>query len=90
MTNCIHKCYPEKNKAIIFETLEMSWHGVPKIIKCPEGIYRKTLALYYISPLKSNPTKNKLGADEDGFRKKLYLLKDHLINMMKEWKSFTR
>jgi len=75
MTKCIYKCYPEKNKAIIFETSEMSWHGVPEIIKCPEGMYRKTLALYYISPLKSNPTKNKLGADEDGFRKKAVFVK---------------
>ena len=35
----------------------MSWLGVPDIIKCPKGMYRKTLALYYISPLKSNPNK---------------------------------
>lgn len=75
MNNCIYKCYPEKNKAIIFETSEISWHGVPEIIKCPEGMYRKTLALYYISPLKSNPTKNKLGADEDGYRKKAVFVK---------------
>jgi len=53
----------------------MSWHGVPEIIKCPEGMYRKTLALYYISPLKSNPVKNKLGADEDGYRKKAVFVK---------------
>ena len=75
MSNCIYKCYPEKNKAIIFETSEMSWHGVPDIIKCPEGMYRKTLALYYISPLKSNPNKNKLGADNDGYRKKAVFVK---------------
>ena len=75
MTKCIYKYYPEKNKAIIFETSEMSWHGVPEIIKCHEGMYRKTLALYYISPLKSNPAKNKLGADEDGFRKKAVFVK---------------
>lgn len=75
MTECVSKCYPSKNKAIIFETSEMSWHGVPEIIKCPEGMYRKTLALYYISPLKSNPVKNKLGADEDGYRKKAVFVK---------------
>jgi len=75
MSKCIHKCYPSKNKAIIFETSEMSWHGVPDIIKCPEGMYRKTLALYYISSLKSNPEKNKLGADEDGYRKKAIFVK---------------
>ena len=38
-------------------------------------MYRKTLALYYISPLKSNPVKNKLGADEDGYRKKAVFVK---------------
>lgn len=75
MSNCVIKCYPSKNKAIIFETSELSWHGVPEKIMCPENIYRKTLALYYITPLKNKPEKNKLGSNKDGYRTKAVFIK---------------
>lgn len=75
MSNCVVKCYPSKNKAIIFETSELSWHGVPEKIMCPENIYRKTLALYYITPLKNKPEKNKLGSNKDGYRTKAVFIK---------------
>lgn len=39
------------NRAIIFKTNDISWHGLPKQILCPENHYRKSLALYYVSPL---------------------------------------
>jgi hypothetical protein len=38
------------NRAIIFHTAQNSWHGLPTPITCPEGIYRKSLATYYVSP----------------------------------------
>jgi Rps23 Pro-64 3,4-dihydroxylase Tpa1-like proline 4-hydroxylase len=75
MSNCVVKCYPSKNKAIIFETSELSWHGVPEKIMCPENIYRKTFALYYITPLKNKPEKNKLGSNNDGYRTKAVFIK---------------
>lgn len=37
------------NRAVIFKTNDISWHGISKKIACPEGIYRKTLAFYYVS-----------------------------------------
>ena len=52
-TECQVKTYPKFNSAIIFETNGISWHGVPDKIMCPEGIFRKSLAYYYISPLKT-------------------------------------
>ena len=33
-----------------------------KKILCPEGVYRKSLAYYYVSPLESKPSDNKIGA----------------------------
>jgi len=96
MTKCITKCYPSKNKVIIFETTEMSWHGVPDIINCPENIYRKTLALYYVSPLISKPEKNKLGACEEGYRKKAIFVKrpqdkyDEKMNKLYNIRPFRR
>lgn len=37
------------NRAIIFDTTQNSWHGLPKPISCPENVYRKSLAVYYLS-----------------------------------------
>jgi len=54
LKECIVKSYPKSNTAIIFITNDNSWHGVPEIIKCPENIYRKTLAYYYVSDFDDN------------------------------------
>tara|TARA_B100000795_G_scaffold268474_1_gene255501 strand:- start:1107 stop:1922 length:816 start_codon:yes stop_codon:yes gene_type:complete len=75
MTKCITKCYPKKNRVIIFETSEFSWHGVPDKIMCPEKHFRKTLAFYYISPLTSKSQSNKLGANSSGYRTKAVFVK---------------
>lgn len=47
--NNIVKVYPTKNRAVIFETTDDSWHGVPETIDCPNGVYRKSIAFYYLS-----------------------------------------
>jgi Rps23 Pro-64 3,4-dihydroxylase Tpa1-like proline 4-hydroxylase len=38
------------NRAIIFDTTQNSWHGLPKHIDCPEGVVRKSIAAYFIQP----------------------------------------
>lgn len=52
-TNCITKTDIKFNRAIIFKTNDISWHGIPNPINCPENHFRKTLAFYYVSPLTS-------------------------------------
>ena len=42
------------NRAVIFDTTQNSWHGLPDEIKCPEGVYRKTLAMYYLTEVDDN------------------------------------
>jgi len=37
------------NRAILFDTTQNSWHGLPTPLKCPENKYRKSLALYYLT-----------------------------------------
>lgn len=49
------------NRAIIFDTTENSWHGLPKYIDCPEGVIRKSLAAYYVCPA-SGQTENRMKA----------------------------
>lgn len=36
------------NRAVIFDTTQNSWHGFPKSVICPEGIFRKSIAMYYL------------------------------------------
>ena len=39
------------NRAILFDTTHNSWHGLPQPITCPEGTYRKSIAVYYMTDL---------------------------------------
>jgi dTDP-glucose 4,6-dehydratase len=70
MENCIVKSPVQFNTAIIFKTNDISWHGLPEKIKCPEGIFRKTIAYYYISDLYSPADDEKVGNDGSGYRTK--------------------
>lgn len=38
------------NRAVIFDTTQNSWHGLPNPINCPEGVLRKSIAAYYVCP----------------------------------------
>jgi Rps23 Pro-64 3,4-dihydroxylase Tpa1-like proline 4-hydroxylase len=51
MSKCSKQIYPEFNKVTLFQTNDVSWHGLPIKIDCPENIYRKTLAYYWVSDL---------------------------------------
>jgi hypothetical protein len=75
MTKCITKSDVKFNTAIIFKTNEISWHGVPDKILCPENVYRKTLAYYYMSPLENKENKYKIGNDGSGYRTKATFVK---------------
>jgi hypothetical protein len=44
---CVAKVAPLLNDVLIFETNEISYHGFPEPLSCPEGQSRKSLALYY-------------------------------------------
>jgi len=75
ITKCIVRSYPKFNSAIIFQTNEISWHGLPDVIQCPENVYRKSFAYYYISPLSSSSQSNKIGNDGSGYRTKAIFTK---------------
>ena len=70
MEKCIVKSHVKFNTAIIFKTNEISWHGLPEPITCPENVLRKSIAYYYISPIFSKSSDDKIGNDGSGFRTK--------------------
>ncbi len=47
MKSCVVKVPPLLNHVVIFNTTEESYHGYPEPISPPEGVTRKSLALYY-------------------------------------------
>jgi|688.fasta_scaffold374054_2 hypothetical protein len=47
MSLCCKKIIPIWNRALIFNTDEVSFHGHPDKMTCPEGIKRKSIAMYY-------------------------------------------
>ena len=49
MTRCEAKVLPVFNRVMIFGTTDFTYHGHPDALQCPEGMTRKSLALYYFS-----------------------------------------
>ena len=66
--NCMVKNEVTFNAAVVFKTNDISWHGVPDIMKCPEDTFRKSMAFYYVSPLNAQKP-------EEEYRKKAKFVK---------------
>jgi Rps23 Pro-64 3,4-dihydroxylase Tpa1-like proline 4-hydroxylase len=47
LTEMADRVYPQFNRMVLFSTSEKSYHGVPEVISCPDGVYRYSLATYY-------------------------------------------
>ena len=96
MSECKVKSKIKFNTALIFKTTEKSWHGLPEPIKCPDNIFRKTLACYYLVPLYNNNNNYKKGANNDGYRTKAVFTKrpqdafDPLIDKLYKIRPYRR
>lgn len=58
---------PRFNRAVLFDTTQNSWHGMSRNLIQPEGIYRKSLAIYYLCdpPVKVDPRSRALYAPRE-------------------------
>jgi len=54
----IKEVFPKFNRAIIFDTSQNSWHGLSRTVSLPKNIFRKSIAVYYLSKLKKNHLRN--------------------------------
>lgn len=43
------RIYPVFNRAVLFQTNDISYHGMPQMINCELGNGRKSIAIYYVS-----------------------------------------
>jgi Rps23 Pro-64 3,4-dihydroxylase Tpa1-like proline 4-hydroxylase len=44
----VHSIAPIFNRAVLFDTTQDSWHGLPEPLTCPDNISRNSLAIYYL------------------------------------------
>lgn len=44
----IKEIQPKFNRAVLFDTTQNSWHGMSRELTQPRGIYRKSIAVYYL------------------------------------------
>jgi Rps23 Pro-64 3,4-dihydroxylase Tpa1-like proline 4-hydroxylase len=51
---CVVEIENKFNRAIIFDTTQNSWHGLPQELTCPKNIARRSLASYYVTDLHKN------------------------------------
>lgn len=49
MSRCEAKVLPLFNRMMIFGTTDFTYHGHPDPLQCPDGMTRKSLALYYFT-----------------------------------------
>lgn len=66
MTRCEAKVLPIFNRVMLFSTTDFTYHGHPDPLDCPEGMTRKSLALYYFT--KGRPVDEVSGEHSTIFR----------------------
>jgi Rps23 Pro-64 3,4-dihydroxylase Tpa1-like proline 4-hydroxylase len=49
MRTRVHRVLPIANRCVIFNTGDDTYHGHPRPLSCPEGMARKSIALYYFT-----------------------------------------
>jgi len=66
----LERIAPEFNRAVIFETNEVSYHGHPKPLKAPPDVARKSLAVYYYTTTRDDgslaPEHNTISIQTEG------------------------
>ena len=84
MKQCVQKISPIFNRCVVFNTDQDSYHGLPEPINCPEGMTRKSIALYYFTEEATNPKKratNYRARPGDGIKGLFIFLDKQLVNV---------
>jgi Rps23 Pro-64 3,4-dihydroxylase Tpa1-like proline 4-hydroxylase len=87
--SCKHKILPIFNRCVVFSTSPISYHGHPDPLNCPEGMTRKSIALYYFSkgrPVEEDVEHNTLfkSRPHDQFRLGNFLVRTASSGMVRE------
>ena len=66
MTGCVRKVAPVFGQSVVFATTDWSFHGHPDPMRCPPGVTRKSLALYYYTVGRPEETGESLASTSHG------------------------
>lgn len=69
MQRCEARVLPMFNRLMIFGTTDFTYHGHPDPLRCPAGVTRKSLALYYFT--NGRPEEEVSGAHRTLFRERV-------------------
>lgn len=67
MTRCEQKILPLFNRTVVFSTTDVSFHGHPAPLACPEGRTRKSVSFYYYT--NGRPDEERSAPHDTVFRK---------------------
>ncbi len=81
MTKCEHKMLPVFNRTVIFRTDMNSNHGHPEPLMCPENMTRKSLAVYYYTPMSDS---EQIEYSSTRFKKRPMDADDPKLNKLRE------
>lgn len=85
-STCVFSSKIRWNSALIFTTTNMSWHGVPARITCPEGMTRNTIAYYWIGDEKGRAVEEAREDELVGGRTKARFVPNGLLERgSEEW-----
>ncbi len=91
MSRCVQSILPVFNRAVIFNTDEDSYHGLPDPIQCPEDMTRKSIALYYFTEernvLPKKRSTNYRARPKDGLKSVLIWLDKEMVAAYSNIKS---
>jgi hypothetical protein len=68
MSKCEARVAPLFNRVMVFGTTDFTFHGHPDPLQCPEGMTRKSMALYYFS--NGRPAEEVTGVHSTLFRER--------------------
>jgi Rps23 Pro-64 3,4-dihydroxylase Tpa1-like proline 4-hydroxylase len=66
MTSVVQRIAPVFNRCVVFSTTSFAYHGHPDPLECPEGVTRKSMALYYYT--KDRPREELMAAHTTRFQ----------------------
>lgn len=52
--DCVVTVQNKFNRAVLFDTTQNSWHGLPSPLLCPQGEIRRSMAAYYVCTPEAN------------------------------------
>jgi 2OG-Fe(II) oxygenase superfamily len=68
MTAVVERIAPIFNRCVVFSTTSFAYHGHPDPLQCPDGVTRKSMALYYYT--KDRPAEELMAAHTTRFQRR--------------------